>query len=262
MAIITIEVKNWAKFNPRSDRANYSWFRLDNNFFHDQSVFGLSSQDKLSYIFVLCELSKKNKESVGVDVEYAAAMLRLHEDEFMQSVIRLEESGLIKTSLTLKKPSSRRRKAVIAPSLLPATRRDETDVTNETDETYTSPTPVGPSLPQLALIWNEGCGTLPKVRDAHPTSMRRKHAELRWREQPDAAYWRDVVKRVTESDFLMGRAKTDRPWRASFDWLIKPDTSTKILEGKYANQTSQYSGSVDPNERQILQEIFERAHGA
>lgn len=142
MGKIEIKIPNWAKFNPRSDRANYSWFRLDNSFFHDQSVFGLTSQDKLSYIFVLCELSKKNKDSVHVDVEYAAAMLRLKEDEFLESLKRLEESELIKTDLAGKKPSSRRRKAGIEPSLLPATRqtrRDETDVRDE----RSSPPPKG-----------------------------------------------------------------------------------------------------------------------
>jgi hypothetical protein len=25
----------------------------------------------------------------------------------------------------------------------------------------------------------------------------------------------------------------DRGWRASFDFLLKPDTATKVLEGKY-----------------------------
>jgi len=37
---------------------------------------------------------------------------------------------------------------------------------------------------------------------------------------------------VAESDFLSGR-KVD--WKAPFDWIIKPENLTKILEGNYAN---------------------------
>jgi hypothetical protein len=128
---IEIDQEKWKKFNPRSDRANYTWFRFENVFFHDQSMFGLSAEDKLAYVFVLCEMSKKNIPKINIDIEYASAMLRVTQDEFIQSVISLEKSKLIKSDLAVITPSSRRRKAVIKPTILPATIRDDTYETNE-----------------------------------------------------------------------------------------------------------------------------------
>lgn len=46
-------------------------------------------------------------------------------------------------------------------------------------------------------------------------------------------WWGQYWSAVSESDFLCGRATTDRPWRASFDWLINQQNMLKIMEGKY-----------------------------
>lgn len=42
--------------------------------------------------------------------------------------------------------------------------------------------------------------------------------------------------RVHNSDFLSG--KNSKNWRASFDWLIKPDNFFKIIQGKYDNNSN------------------------
>lgn len=86
------------------------------------------------------------------------------------------------------------------------------------------------ALPQLAQIWNANRGQiLPKVLAAKGTRL--KHAALRWRERPDAAYWVTIVKRVAGSAFCTGKGKT--AWVADFDWFVRAGTDVKILEGKY-----------------------------
>ena len=47
-----------------------------------------------------------------------------------------------------------------------------------------------------------------------------------------------VFKKVEQSDFLTGRISTDkqRPFKASFDWIMKPSNFIKILEGNYDNR--------------------------
>lgn len=45
--------------------------------------------------------------------------------------------------------------------------------------------------------------------------------------------WRHACTVIEKSDYLTGGGPNG--WRASFDWLIKPDTFAKIMEGAYSN---------------------------
>jgi hypothetical protein len=44
----------------------------------------------------------------------------------------------------------------------------------------------------------------------------------------------DALNRVAKSSFCRGQ--NERGWKADIDWFLKPDTLTKILEGKYDDQ--------------------------
>lgn len=85
------------------------------------------------------------------------------------------------------------------------------------------------ALPALAEIWNQNRGSLSEVRGCSGT--RRKHAELRWREESSPEYWARIVQRIARSPFCSG--DNDRGWRADFDFLIRPETRHKVEEGKY-----------------------------
>lgn len=85
------------------------------------------------------------------------------------------------------------------------------------------------TLPRLARIWNEACGDLPKVLRC--SGGRRRHAENRWREDPDEDFWRGVIARIRASSFCTGG--NARGWRADFDFFVRPDTANRVLEGKY-----------------------------
>jgi hypothetical protein len=85
----------------------------------------------------------------------------------------------------------------------------------------------------LAEIWNAHRGKLPECKSTE-SSTRRKACETRWRSNPDPKFWEQVVKRIAASNFCGGSSNTS--WIATFDWLIRPDTATKVLEGKYDNR--------------------------
>jgi hypothetical protein len=91
------------------------------------------------------------------------------------------------------------------------------------------------ALSVLADLWNSHCGQLPKIRECKKGTTRHKQAEARWKEKPDEHHWIQVIRRVSMSDFCLGNS--DSGWRADFDWLIRPGTETKILEGKYDSRT-------------------------
>lgn len=63
------------------------------------------------------------------------------------------------------------------------------------------------------------------------TAKRRVTILRRVSKQNDRPYWRTVFAKVATSPFCAG--ENDRGWRANIDWMLRPDTATKVLEGFY-----------------------------
>jgi len=84
----------------------------------------------------------------------------------------------------------------------------------------------------IFLAWNTHRGKLPEAKGMSP--KRARDAAARWRENPSQEYWVRVVQAVVNSPFCCGN--NDRGWKATFDWLLQPDTHLRALEGKYDNQ--------------------------
>jgi hypothetical protein len=104
---IEISIENWTKFNARTDRANYSWFRLQNDFFHDQAIFGLTNDQVVLYLFILCECSKKNCGSLTLVTSYIYAMRKIDEQQIVSDLEALSHAGLLSFEINGVTPSSR-----------------------------------------------------------------------------------------------------------------------------------------------------------
>lgn len=97
-----------------------------------------------------------------------------------------------------------------------------------------------PSCPHQAIVdlYHETLPELPRVALLNKT--RQQHLQARWRESDvhrDLEFWRDYFAMVKTSKFLMGNVvgrNGNRPFRASFDWLIAPSNFVKVVEGNYA----------------------------
>jgi hypothetical protein len=78
-------------------------------------------------------------------------------------------------------------------------------------------------------LWNETAHpSLPRWQ-AMPKG-RKTAARARIREHP-WAYWVQVIQRINASSFCLG--ENNRGWRANPDFLLRPDTAAKVLEGAY-----------------------------
>lgn len=139
--LIKVKIPNWSKFNPRSDRANYTWFRLENNFFLDQAIFALSDSQKLLYLFLTCEASKKNQDSIEIGIDFIATLLRKDVGAITSDLKAISDRGLIiiegeiSETTDVNPPQESRQDDGKEPSLFPATNeRDERDERNETNE--------------------------------------------------------------------------------------------------------------------------------
>lgn len=81
----------------------------------------------------------------------------------------------------------------------------------------------------LRELWNtEAAPELPRWREM--PRARRAAARARLRERP-LPEWREIIRRISASSFCRGA--NDRGWRADPDWLLRPGTAAKVLEGKY-----------------------------
>jgi hypothetical protein len=92
-------------------------------------------------------------------------------------------------------------------------------------------------LPLIAQLWNTHAHeSLARVKAMGKGSNRRKMADSRYQEFPDEAYWVSVIERISKSGFCLGQ--NDRGWKADFDFLVRTDTHSKVMEGKYDSRTA------------------------
>jgi hypothetical protein len=119
--LIRISIPNWSEYNARSDRANYSWFRFQNDFFTNQKLFGLTDAQVVLYLMLVSEVSKKNKPEIEINLEFVSAIRKTPVQKILKDLQELVSRGVVLTEACHQLVES-----------LPATDR-QTDNTNETD---------------------------------------------------------------------------------------------------------------------------------
>jgi len=68
------------------------------------------------------------------------------------------------------------------------------------------------------------------------TPARRKALRARAKSPDWLRDWPAAIEKASRSEFCCGG--NDRRWRADIDWFLRPDTVTKIMEGKYDDRAS------------------------
>lgn len=118
---LEIEVVNWEKYNPRTDRANYSWFRLQNDIATEPKFHALTTAQRFIAVCLFAEVSKSGGKIARVRLSWLADQLKTAICEIHSTIRVLVSEGVFRC------PSV---------SLLPATNDTYvTNVTNETDVT-------------------------------------------------------------------------------------------------------------------------------
>lgn len=101
-----------------------------------------------------------------------------------------------------------------------------------------SPNPVPANdVSEAVSAYNETASQAgwPQVQRLNP--QRSKKLKARIKEVGGIHGFRDALAKASASDFLTGR--TNNPWTGfGFDWLIKPENFTKLMEGNYDNRSN------------------------
>lgn len=93
---IEIEIINWEKYNPRSDRAHHSWFRLENSIATEPKFHGLSAAQKFIAICLLAEASKGEGGKARVNLLWLCDQLKVRRLEIDGVVTTLVDNGVMR----------------------------------------------------------------------------------------------------------------------------------------------------------------------
>ena len=88
--------------------------------------------------------------------------------------------------------------------------------------------PPSPTL-EVIELWNKTFSQKCDLTQSRTRALGARMKSPKW-----AASWKEAIDRASKSRFCRG--ENDRGWKADLDWFLKPDTVTKILEGKYDNR--------------------------
>lgn len=220
---LRVTIRNWEKFNPRNDRTNHVWFRVQNNFFI--KTFNLNGEQQRLYLYLCCLGSQENSGTFEFDVELAASLLRTRENKILSDLDKIADAKYLLVDKSRREAVNRPAEAA-DPRTLSSLQYTTDKQTNNTVHNSADALPCG-----LDVLWNEHCGEkLPKVKECG--KGRKEKIKARLKEHPDSRYWVEVFTKCAKSKFLTG--DNGRGWRADFDWLMANDTNaTKVLEGRY-----------------------------
>lgn len=98
------------------------------------------------------------------------------------------------------------------------------------------------------------CPELPRITSF---TDKRKKSVLRILETFTTQQIGDVFYKVHESDHLSGR-RPNLDWKASFDWIFKPENFIKILEGNYQNKEKVVEVSKEQTFGRMTQSTVEK----
>ena len=102
---------------------------------------------------------------------------------------------------------------------------DSDTVADSKNETDNSDCP----YKEILNLYHSICISYPKLRTL--TDKRKKQIKARWKEYKDIEIFKEIFKKAENSSYLKGNNKDQ--WKASFDWLMKPDMFVRTLEGNY-----------------------------
>lgn len=220
-----ITICNWDKHNPRADVKHTAWLRLNNSIITAQDVFELNFEEKWAWISILCLASQKQKATIEIDPKWFSHHTQISESALGTALEKLIRNGCVTCTSRVRTRTSRAR---------------HVDVTLQTDrqtdkQTGKTPAPKAPYF-LIQSLWEENRESFNGQKVYRWSEGRKRAASSRWSEIPDPDTWHKIFSKIRESPFLRGDVAPGpgrRRFKADIDWLLKPDTPAKILEGKY-----------------------------
>lgn len=198
-------------------------------------------------------LTKARVAELDGDRLYLTEMMKLMGSE-STSAERMRRLRYKKSDETGVTPASQCDSAVTSPVTKSVTTEIELEKEKEIEIEIDSDSPLPPAgetrgCDEVISQFNSICVSLNKVSGM--TEPRRKAVQSALQAVGQEKLT-ELFRKAEASDFLTKRNSTG--WKAGFDWLLKPENYTKVLEGNYDNrnstqtvQTDYTNGGLHPN---------------
>lgn len=157
--ILEIEIRNWMKYNPRSDVKSCSWFRMSNDFFSDPDFYGCSIEARVLWVYLLSIASKKMSSIVKINTDMVLDTLKIVPELLEKALEELEETSSI-TVLSSNVKSTR--SDSIVRKMLPSATNERTN--ERTDNVATSCEVVAPVEKFNPSSWLAPEKNLPEIQ--------------------------------------------------------------------------------------------------
>lgn len=221
--------KDWGNFQHYKDRAP-AWIKLHGGLLDDYEFHCLPLASRALAPMLWLLASKYDDGKIPLDHAKIAFRLRMSVDELADSLKPLIDGGFFRLEQDASKPLA---------ECLPR-EREEREEEKEKPLAADASSPAAPPVPHRAIIdlYNEVLGSqgLTLVKPALWKGSRETNLRARWREAENRQsldWWRGWFEYIAESDFLMGKASNQRPFRADLEWLVTFKNFAKVCEGKY-----------------------------
>lgn len=184
-------------------------------------------------------LLPKTVSIIGKEGDSAERVRRFRAKKALQSNIQVTGETLQVTSCNTEREKRKRRE------------REEKEIEKEKSiEAVTDLRPVESTsknkidFESIKDTFNKICVTLPKVKSM---SDSRKKTIRTWLKSEREVDFVNFFNAVNDSDFLSGR---NGKWSGcSFDWIIKPSSRIKIVEGNYTNKNNKKESDMEQLQR-------------
>lgn len=226
------EFLNWKKYQVDGNKEikNPTWLRLENKLYFNPIWDALTDPEFRVFMFLLCFKSQKNnlESYISLDVGVISRLSGKAEADVKTAIEKMLAFGVIQyvPEDVRKLPETSGNFPATLPNLtLPNQIHTSVALLPASAELKT-PEPIE-LTPDIVGLWNDNCGPLPKC--ARLTTKRRVAWRARWHEQPNTPYWQKIIQTIAGLPFYRGELP-NKPWRATVDYLLRPDTHVKILE--------------------------------
>ena len=229
MNFIEIKMFKFETLVKRKDIVCPQWFAVPIDILEHPDFFDIDGNEFKVFIFVCGLAAKLNAHTLRIYPDVVARRLNIPVNCVEVTIEKLSRKRWDVMDALRECYVGRD----VSITLQDKTRQDKTKQdTTEQDKThigFASGFEKPAAMHRLVDIWNQHRGKLSLVKKssrARDQKIRRIFPTLTETE------WTSAVIKISASDFCNGSGS----WVATFDWLIKPDTALKVLEGKYDNR--------------------------
>jgi len=210
----------WKEWQHYKDR-NPPWIKLHVSILSSEDWVMLSDASRVLAVASMVLASKDNGR-IPNNPEYIKRVAYLNKTPDFQPLI---DCGMVvpitDASMMLADAST------LLADARPEERREETYTETETDQRRESL-----PLPPIFAEWN-AMASEAGIPTANETPARKAAIKTRMKDAFFRDNWKAAMDKIPASQFMQGL--NDRGWKANLDWFLKPDSVTRIMEGKYDN---------------------------